>query len=98
MSIESKKKWDKQVVSVPEGLKGLLSNSCMGCCVHEQHAKQHHMTRNSTRLSVVNLNSLFWANLCLFHIEKAVDRQQGHIYTLSVKKLLLDVVTSSMNS
>lgn len=38
VGVESEEKGDEEVVSVPKGLERLLTNTGMGCGVHEQHA------------------------------------------------------------
>lgn len=43
------------MVSVPEGLEGLLADFGVGSGVHEQHAKKHHVASNTTCFSVMDL-------------------------------------------
>lgn len=45
----------------------------MGRRVHQQHAKQHDMARDATRLCVVDLKGRDGTNLILFNIEEAVQ-------------------------
>ena len=40
----------------------------MGGSIHEQHAKEHDVTRNTTRLRVVNLQSDNGTNLPLLDV------------------------------
>lgn len=55
MGVETKEKRDKKMVSVPESLKGLLTNTGVGGRVHEKHAEKHDMTGDTTSLDIVNL-------------------------------------------
>lgn len=57
VGIESQEERNEQVVSVPESLEGLLTDTGMSSGVHEHHAEEHHMASNTTRLSVVDLQS-----------------------------------------
>jgi len=43
----------------------------MRCCVHEQHAKQHNVTSDTTSLSVVDIQRKLRTNLADFDIEEA---------------------------
>lgn len=56
VGVQAQQEWDEEVVSVPERFVGLLSDTVVGSCVHEQHAKQHDMTRYTTSISVVDLH------------------------------------------
>lgn len=69
--VHAQQERDEEVVSVPKGLKRLLSNSVVGSRVHEQHAKKHHVAGDSTRLGVVNLERQDRSNLCPLNVEKA---------------------------
>ena len=68
VSVESQHERDKKVMSVPKSLKRLLSNASMGRRVHEEHAKEHDVARDTTCLSIVNLQSADRANLSLFNV------------------------------
>ena len=70
MGVHAKKEGDEEVVGVPESLERLLSNLVMSSCVHEQHAQEHDMTGDSSRLSVVNLNGRNRANLGALDVEE----------------------------
>lgn len=71
VSIHTQEKGDEEMVSVPERLERLLADFGMGCSIHEQHAKEHNMPSNTTRLCVVDLNGCFWSDLSLLNIEEA---------------------------
>lgn len=42
--------------------------------VHEQHAEEHDMARNTARLGVVNLDGKHWSNLGSLDVEEAVEK------------------------
>lgn len=69
--VHAQQERDEKVVSVPERLERLLSNPVVGGRVHQQHAKKHHVTRDSTGLGVVNLNRKNGSNLCPLDVEEA---------------------------
>lgn len=101
VGVETKEKRDKQVVSVPESLEGLLTNSVVSCGVHEKHTQQHHVAGGTTRLRVVNLNCGLCTNLQSLDIEEAVQWcisiLVSPVFSLSFffarpKECLLDIV------
>lgn len=57
MGVEGQEKRDEQVVRVPEGLVGLLPDPMVSGCIHQEHAEEHHMPRNTADLSIVDLHS-----------------------------------------
>lgn len=78
VGVESQEEGDEQVVGVPESLERLLTDTSMSGSIHEQHAKEHDVTGNTTRLSVVNLQSGNGTNLPLLDIVK-VDVVGGRV-------------------
>lgn len=57
-------------MSVPKGLEALLANLMMGRGIHQEHAEKHDMSRNSSGLRVVNLDSSHRPELVFFNVEK----------------------------
>jgi hypothetical protein len=72
VGVHSQQKWNEQVVSVPKCFERLLANLGMGSCVHQHHAQQHNVTRDTTSLGVMDLDGSHGSNLCPFNIEEAV--------------------------
>ena len=72
MRIHAQQERDEQVVRIPEGLERLLPDPMVGRCVHEQHAQQHDVARDSSSLCIVDLNRGLRSNLVLLDI-KEVD-------------------------
>lgn len=70
MSIHAEEKGDEEVVGIPKGFKGLLSDLVVSCGIHEQHAQKHDVACDASRLSVVNLDCRHWSDLGSFHVEK----------------------------
>lgn len=71
MGVQSEEEGNKQVVAIPERLEGLLPDAVMRGSVHEEHAEQHDMTGDATRLGVVDLDCRDWTDLRLFDVEEA---------------------------
>lgn len=78
MSVEGEEEWDEEMVSVPEGLEGLLSNAVMGGRVHQKHAEQHDVAGDTTGLGVVNLKGGNGTNLRLLDVVE-VDIMGGGV-------------------
>jgi hypothetical protein len=72
VGVQSEEEGDEQVVGVPERLERLLPDTVMCRAVHQQHAEQHDMPCDATRLGVVDLDGRDRADLCLFNIEEAM--------------------------
>jgi hypothetical protein len=72
VGVETEEEGDEQVVSVPEGLERLLADLVMSSSVHQKHAEQHDVARDTTRLDVMNLDSSDWTNLGLLDVEEAL--------------------------
>ena len=70
MSVQCEEERDEEVVRVPEGLKGLLADPRMRCCVHHEHAEQHDVARDATGLGIVNLQGADGANLGPLNVEE----------------------------
>lgn len=58
------------MVGVPEGFEGLLADTVVSCCVHEEHTQEHDVTCDAAGLGVVNFESRLGPDLVLFDIEK----------------------------
>ena len=74
VSVETEHERNKEVVGVPEGLEGLLSDFGVGGGIHEKHAEEHDVSSDSTGLGVVDLDSSDWSNLVLLDVEEAIAR------------------------
>ena len=68
-------KRDKEVVCVPESLEGLLSDAVMSGGVHEKHTEQHYVSRDTSRLSVMDLECDLRPYLASLHVVKAARSQ-----------------------
>ena len=71
VGVEGEEEGDEEVVRVPEGFEGLLADSGVCGCVHEEHAEEHYMACYATRLSVVDLDGGDWAKLGFLNVEEA---------------------------
>jgi hypothetical protein len=91
--VHSEEKRDKQVMCVPKRLKRLLADLVMSSGVYEQHAQQHNVSSNSTRLGVVNLERDLGSDLGLLDVvevdvmRRSVDdgKQEHAVGYLSVE-------------
>lgn len=72
MRVHSKHERNKQMMGIPEGFKGLLTDLGMCGGVHEQHAKKHDVTCDTTSLGVVDLDGSNRTNLTQLNIEEAI--------------------------
>jgi hypothetical protein len=61
------------VVGIPESLEGLLTDLCVGSCVHQKHAEKHDMSSNTTSFRVVDLDGCDLSDLGFLDIEEAED-------------------------
>ena len=64
MSVETDHEEERKVMCVPESLEALVTNLSVRRGVDEHHDEQHEMTRDASRLSVVNILCSFLADLC----------------------------------
>jgi hypothetical protein len=71
MGVKSEHKWNEKVMSVPEGLKGLLTDLVMGSGIHEKHAKTHDVPGDTSCFCIMNLDSSDLSNLCSLNVEEA---------------------------
>jgi hypothetical protein len=62
--VEADHEEERQVVSVPERLKALLANFCMGGTVHDDHDEQHDMASDTARLAVVDIEGIGRTEFC----------------------------------
>ena len=60
------------MVGVPKRLIGLLSYLGMSSCEHQEHAKEHHMTCDATRLRIMDLYCGSGSDLTSLYVEEAV--------------------------
>lgn len=70
MGVQRKDENESKVMGVPKGLKALLADLVMSRGIHQEHAKKHYMSRNSSGLRVVDLESSHWSDLGLLNVEK----------------------------
>lgn len=77
--VQSEEEWDEEVVCVPKGFVRLLSDFDMGGGEHHEHAEQHDVPCDATRLRVMYLDCAFVSYLVPFHVKKAahVSRASG---------------------
>lgn len=68
--VHAEQEWDEEMVSVPEGLKGLLSNPVVGRGIDQQHAKQHDVSSDAASFCVVDLESDLRSDLALLDVEE----------------------------
>ena len=64
VGVESDHEEKCEVVGVPKGFEALAADLVVSGRVHYDHDKQHEVTGDSTRLSVMNLLCTLLANLC----------------------------------
>lgn len=57
---------------VPESLERLLPDLCVGCSVHQKHAKKHNVTCDTTCLGIVDLDGSYRPDLGFLYVEEAV--------------------------
>lgn len=72
MGVESEHEWNEEMMSVPEGLKRLLTDLLVCGGVHEKHAKEHDMACDASSLCIVDLESGHLSNLRFLNVEEAV--------------------------
>jgi len=68
--VETEHEEEGEMMGVPKRLKALVANLLAGRGVHEQHDEEHEMTRDATRLGVVDLEGDLLANLSTLNIDK----------------------------
>lgn len=68
VGVQSEEKRDKEMVSVPEGLERLLTDTRVRSCVHEEHAQKHDVSSDTTSLRIVDLKSADRTNLSLLDV------------------------------
>jgi hypothetical protein len=71
VGVHSEEERNKEVMCVPESLKGLLTNLCMGGRIHQEHAEEHDMACYTTNFRVVDLNGCDLSDLSPLNIEEA---------------------------
>jgi hypothetical protein len=79
MGIEPEEERDKQVMRVPKRLERLLPDFMMCCCVHQQHAKQHNVTRDRAGLCVMDLGNDLGSYLGPLDVIKTADCQHDYL-------------------
>jgi hypothetical protein len=80
--VHAEQERNEEVVGVPKGLEGLLSDPVVRSGVDQQHAEQHDMSCNATSLGVMDLECDLWADLGTLDVEKAAfisTKQAGRI-------------------
>lgn len=73
MRVQTEEEGDEQVMGVPEGLEALLSDAVVRGCVHEHHAQQHNVARNTARLLVVDVQGKSGTKLGPLDVVEAVS-------------------------
>ncbi len=68
MSVEREEERYEEVVSVPEGLIGLLPDTDVGGGEHHEHAKEHDVACYSACLGIMYLHGTLRAKLIPFNI------------------------------
>lgn len=71
VGVEADEEGDEEVVRVPEGLEGLLSDFGMRGGVHHKHTEEHDVPCDATSLSVVDPDGSVRSDLSPFDIEEA---------------------------
>lgn len=72
MRVHAEQERHEQMMSVPEGLEGLLSDPVVGRGVHEEHAEQHDVARDASCLCVVDLEGDLGSDLALLYVVEAM--------------------------
>lgn len=70
MGVEAEEEGNEEVVDIPECLEGLLADFGVRGGIHQEHAKEHHVSGDATGFGIVNLDSCDGANLRLLDIEE----------------------------
>jgi hypothetical protein len=71
VGVHAQEKGNEQVMGVPEGLEGLLSDPGMCRGVNQEHAEQHDVTSNATSLGVVDFEGDLGTDLGLLDVVEA---------------------------
>jgi hypothetical protein len=70
MGIHSEEEGDEQVMRVPEGLEGLLTDLCMRSRIHQKHTEKHDVSCDTTCFGVVDLDGCDFSDLSPLDIEE----------------------------
>jgi hypothetical protein len=68
MGIQSQDENERKVMRIPKRFERLLTNGCVRSGIHQEHAQQHHMSCDSTSLSIMNFESRHRASTDGLHI------------------------------
>jgi hypothetical protein len=71
MGVKAEQEWNEEMMGIPEGLKGLLTDLVVSGRVHEEHAKEHDVACDASNFCIMNLKSGHLSNLCSLNIEEA---------------------------
>jgi hypothetical protein len=71
VGVHAEQERNEEVVGVPKGLEGLLSDPVVCGGVDQQHAEQHDVSCNATSLGVMDLKCDLRANLGALDVEEA---------------------------
>jgi hypothetical protein len=96
VGVHAEQERDKEVVSVPEGLKRLLSYPVVSGRVDQQHAEKHNVSSNTASFGVVDLESNLRANLSTLNVEEA--EIVSNLQISEHGEILLDVMGTSMEN
>lgn len=64
MGIQTNHEEECEMMSVPKRFEALLADFVVGGGVHQNHNKEHKVSRNATRLRVVDVKCPLSPNLC----------------------------------
>jgi hypothetical protein len=96
MCVHAKQERNEQVMCVPKGFKGLLTDPVVGSGIDQKHTEKHNVSSDTTGLSVMNLQRNLRSYLCSLNVEEAVRML---ILNESMQLLnLLNVMCGSMKN
>ena len=87
VGVESEHERDEQVVCVPKRLEGLLADAVVGRGIHQQHAEQHDVASDTSRLGVVNLDRSLGPDLGLLDVVETENMRLVFPVTIRTTKL-----------
>jgi hypothetical protein len=70
--VHAEQERNEEMVGVPEGFEGLLSDPVVSGRIHQKHEQKHHVSSNSTCFGVVDLECYLGSHLRSFNVEEAV--------------------------
>jgi hypothetical protein len=70
MCVHAKQERNEQVMCVPKGFKGLLTDPVVGSGIDQKHTEKHNVSSDTTGLSVMNLQRNLRSYLCSLNVEE----------------------------